>query len=484
MSQAYSWLYGPLPNPLPVNANLPWPSATTSLAPLGYTASPDRQGIVPTYAPGLPLMMAGFLRVAGPRGPYLVVPIFAGLMVWSTFVLGRRIGGVAVGAMATLFVAVSPIVMFQALSPMTDVPIGALWTAVAAVSLSESRWSPALSGLLAAVAVMVRPNLPLLTLVFVLHFLLTGATWRAGLIRAATFAMLVAPAVIAVAALNSRWYGSPFNSGYGSAGQLYSISSIWPNLQRYPVWLVQSHSALSLLCLLPLILWKRLTVNRNGLRLAYLLVAATWLSYLPYFAFEEWWYLRFMLPSIPAILILVSIAMITLGRLAPFPWSRMVTCALAATMFIAELRYTLDRDLFGPMYFGEQRYVTVGLYMRRILPANGVVFAIQHSGSLRFYTGRPTVRYDLVDDSWVSRAPAAATQAGYHPFAVFEDPEMPQLRSMLNLGPNGALPWRLIARLNQPVGVTVYDLAPEGDPQPPVALSIGDGHRAVRGGGY
>ena len=113
--------------------------------------------------------------------------------------------------------------------------------------------------------------------------------------------------------------------------------------------------------------------------------------------------------------------MITLGRLAPFPWSRMVTCALAATMFIAELRYTLDRDLFGPMYFGEQRYVTVGLYMRRILPANGVVFAIQHSGSLRFYTGRPTVRYDLVDDSWVSRAPAAATQAGYHPFAVFED---------------------------------------------------------------
>ena len=85
-----------------------------------------------------------------------------------------------------------------------------------------------------------------------LHFLLDRPTWREGLIRAATFAMRRAPAVIAVAALNSRWYGSPFNSGYGSAGQLYSISSIWPNLQRYPVWLVQSHSALSLLCLLPL----------------------------------------------------------------------------------------------------------------------------------------------------------------------------------------------------------------------------------------
>ena len=74
VSQAYSWLYGPLPRPLPVTAKLPWPSATASLAPLGYMAAPGNQGIVPTYAPGLPLMMAGLLRVAGPRGPYFVVP--------------------------------------------------------------------------------------------------------------------------------------------------------------------------------------------------------------------------------------------------------------------------------------------------------------------------------------------------------------------------------------------------------------------------
>ena len=103
-----------------------------------------------------------------------------------------------------------------------------------------------------------------------------------------------------------RWYGSPFNSGYGSAGQLYSVASIWPNLQRYPVWLVQSHSPLSLLFLLPLVMWKRLDADWTGVRLAYLLIGATWLSYLPYFAFEEWWYLRFMLPSIPAMLVLIA----------------------------------------------------------------------------------------------------------------------------------------------------------------------------------
>ena len=219
-------------------------------------------------------------------------------------------------------------------------------------------------------------------------------------------------------------------------------------------------------------------------RFAYLLIGATWLSYLPYFAFEEWWYLRFMLPSIPAMLVLTAVAMTSLGRLVAFPWSRLLTCALAATLFIAELRFTLDRDMFGPLFTGEQRYVTVGLYMRRILPANGVVFAIQHSGSLKFYTGRPIVRYDLIDEPWVSRAPAALVVAGYHPYAVFEDPEMPQVRTILGTEPRALRSWRLIARLKEPVGVTVYDLAPEGDPQIPVALSVGDGHRLVRGAGY
>jgi hypothetical protein len=74
--------------------------------------------------------------------------------------------------------------------------------------------------------------------------------------------------------------------------------------------------------------------------------------------------------------------------------------------------------------------------------------------------------------------------AGYHPFAVVEDQEIQQVRGILGLDQNAALPWRLIARLNYPVGVTVYDLAPEGDPQPPVALSTGDGQRSVAGGTY
>jgi hypothetical protein len=484
VSEAYGWRYGPLPRPIPLDASLPWPSPATALAPLGYAPAPDSNAIVPTYSPGLPMMMALLLAVVGPRGPYLVVPVFAGLIVWTTFVLGRRIGGPGAAALGALFVCVSPIVLFQSLWPMTDVPIGALWTGAAAAALGGSRRRVVLTGVIAACAVLVRPNLPLVPAAFVLHFLLDGPTRREGLIRAATFSACVAPAVLCVAILNARWYGGPFHSGYGTAATLYSLSSIWPNLQRYPVWLVRSHSMLSVLFLLPLVMWKRMRASQPGIRLAYLLIAATWLSYLPYFAFDEWWYLRFLLPAIPAMLILAAMATLALGRLAPPRWSGVLTFLLAAALFVGELRFTRSQQMFGPLYLAEQRYVTVGLYLRRVLPDNGIVLAIQHSGSARFYTGRPIVRFDLMDQSWAPRAQMALISAGYHPFAVFEDYEMPQLRALLGLDRNTPLPWRLIARLDQPIGVTIYDLAPASDPRPPVALSIGDGHRAVRGGGY
>lgn len=484
VSEAYGWLYGPLPRPIPLAASLPWPSAAASLAPFGYTPAPAAQGIVPTYSPGLPLMMAVFLWIAGPRGPYLVVPVFAGLIVWATFVLGKRVAGAGAATLGVLFVAVSPIVIFQSLWPMTDVPIGALWTAAAAAALSDSRRAAVFAGLSAAVAVVVRPNLPLLPAVFVVHFVLTAQTWREGVIRALVFGLLVAPAVVGVAILNSMWFGGAFHSGYGTAGTLYSAHSIWPNLQRYPVWLVRSHSMLSALFVLPLVMWKRSGANAAGLRLAYLLIAATWISYLPYYAFEEWWYLRFLLPAIPAMLVLCAVAILTIGRLIPRPWNSALTLVLATALFVPELQFTRAKQMLGPLYLAEQRYVTVGLYLRRVMPANGLVFAIQHSGSLRFYTGRPTVRYDVIDEDWVARAPAAAMSAGYHPYAVFEDPEMPQVRSLMGVGANAPLPWRLIARLDHPVGLTVYDLAPEGDPRMPVALAIGDGHRAVRAAGY
>ena len=132
-------------------------------------------------------------------------------------------------------------------------------------------------------------------------------------------------------------------------------------------------------------------------------------------------------------LILAAVSALTLGRLASPQWSGVLTFLLASALFVGELRFTRGQQMFGPLYIAEQRYVTVGLYLRQILPENGIVLAIQHSGSARFYTGRPIVRLDVIDGSLVPRAQTALVSAGYHPFAVFEDDEIPQLRALLGL---------------------------------------------------
>jgi hypothetical protein len=35
-------------------------------------------------------------------------------------------------------------------------------------------------------------------------------------------------------------YGGPLKSGYGDLSFLFRLEHIWPNLQRYPVWLIQT----------------------------------------------------------------------------------------------------------------------------------------------------------------------------------------------------------------------------------------------------
>jgi hypothetical protein len=483
VSQAYGWLHGGLPRPQPLQATVPWPSAAASLAPLGYRPAPGDAAIVPTYSPGLPLIMAAMTAVVGARGPYLIVPLSAGVLVWLTFLLGRRAAGASVGGLAAVLVGASPVVMFQSLWPMTDVPVAALWTAAAFVALRASNASALGTGLLAFVATLMRPNLWFIPPAFAVYFVAASSTWRQGFVRAASFCAPVAVAVFAIAVLNDWWYGGPLRSGYGTSDVLYSFGSIWPNLQRYPAWLVRSHSVLVLLFLVPLFLGRRSGVDRHALLLSYLLIGATWLCYLAYFPFEEWWYLRFLLPAIPATLVLVAVVIRAALQSMADPWGRLGAIVTVAVMLTSELRFSHAQkmSLLRP---GEDRYVEVGLFLRNALPATGIVLAIQHSGSARFYSGHPTVRYDLIDEAWVARAGAALVTAGYRPYAVFEDWELAQVRGRLGLRPDQPLPWRLIARLSEPVGVTVFALAPDETPTTPVALSVSPARACVPPSGY
>ena len=99
------------------------------LSPLGYRPSADGTTIAPTYSPGLPMVMAIFERCSDRDSVFWVVPLLGGVLVWATYLLGVRVHGPALGALAAVLVATSPPVLFQlTAAPMSDLPAAAWWT--------------------------------------------------------------------------------------------------------------------------------------------------------------------------------------------------------------------------------------------------------------------------------------------------------------------------------------------------------------------
>jgi hypothetical protein len=72
------------------------------------------------------------------------------------------------------------------------------------------------------------------------------------------------------------------------------------------------------------------------------------------------------------------------------------------------------------MWEGERKYPRVGLFVRDRLPRSAFVLAAQHSGSLRYYSHRPTLRWDMLDRASLDRAIRSIRDAGYDPFLVVD----------------------------------------------------------------
>src|SRR5205823_2051664 len=124
----------------------------------------------------------------GSSAAYFVVPLLAALVVWTTYVLARRVAGDARTAMAaSILLAFSPIFIFQSLQPMSDVPVTACWMAAWTLAMSPRRWAPLGAGLVVSLAVLTRPNLVVLAIV--LAFVVASrSTGRSAVARFAWFA--------------------------------------------------------------------------------------------------------------------------------------------------------------------------------------------------------------------------------------------------------------------------------------------------------
>jgi hypothetical protein len=385
-------------------------AAPAIFAPAGFLPARAVAGAaVPICAPGLALAMAGASLVAGRAAIFLVVPASAALLVWLTFVLGRRVDDPLTGVASAVLVACSPIVLYQSVQPMSDVPATALWLGAVTASARGDARGDLLAGLCASLAVITRPNLAVAVLP--LLWLLRG--WRAWV----RFGVAAAPGLGALAWLNAIRYGSVLVSGYGDTGHLFSIQHVLANLARYPRWTIATESPLVVVALAaPWIVRRdpaRLRLTLAALASSALIVA----TYLAYVVFDDWWYVRFLLPALPLVLVLsVAVVLRVASHVGTAGARRVVAAAMCAILAAWYLHVARARHVFELQAL-ESRFVLAGRYAARELPANAVVIAGQHTGSIRYHGGRTTLAWDGVPPDGLDRV-AASLEASGHPVVI------------------------------------------------------------------
>jgi len=471
VSQAYRWSDGSLPRAerVPLD-DVSWPNGDAVQAPLGYRPGPAPHTIVPTYPPGLPMMMAVALRGAGPCGPYFVVPAFAALLIVATYLLGRRAGGPVTGLVAVAFILSSPIVLYQTEWPMSDVPVAALWTTALVAALTPSPPGALLSGGAAALALLARPNLLALAAVPLVTVVVSSA--RGGRARHVTlFCVPILAVAAAIAALNAAWYGSAWSSGYGEAQELYSLERAVPNLAQYSRWLWESQSPAILLAPVPLLPAVRRGLDARTLAAGYAMLALTVLSYIFYFVFDSWTYVRFLLPALGSVAVLMAAGLVGVARQLRHPLREVIAVVTMAVAVWHTSTYATAHHVFGTIRSQEHRYIDAAALVARDLPGNAVVFAMQHSGAVRFYAGRLTLRYDLLPSDSLDAVRADLERRDLHPYLLVDDWEIPYVQRQFAMD---ALPWPLVARMRENGGVSAYDLSTHPASVTPVALDPTD----------
>jgi Dolichyl-phosphate-mannose-protein mannosyltransferase len=422
VSQSALWVRGTLRIDQSYAEPFQWPNAKQTFAPLGYRIGAG-EAMVPTYAPGLPLLMAAG-RLFSSCGPYLVGPICGALLVFFTFLLGRRLFGTAQGTTAAALVACSPLVVFMALTPMADVPAAAFWTGALALAVPATPRSALAAGLLTGVAILVRPNLVPLAIFPWLLTIVRLRDVRAIAVRTALFAIGSVPAALFIGWVNNLLYGSPLTSGYGDLAPGFSLEYAAKNLRQYAVWWWETQGPLAFLFVIALFRRRAQMGREVAVVLAFGLVLGV--LYLFYTPFNAWWFLRFLLPAVPLAFLFCADAIDWAARGS----AAVRVAALAAFLVVAvgyAARFADVHDVTA-IGLGDQRYVESAAYIAENTPADAVIVTMQHSGSVRYHAGRLTLRWDWMDPEWLDRAIAALQQRGVPTYLLLEEWEDAEFR--------------------------------------------------------
>lgn len=399
----------------------------------GFRLTLEQPGVSPTYPIGLPLHLAAAglvvdLAHAATLVSFLTVAGLAVLLYHAAREFGVRPNWSA--SLAALFL-LSPLTLFIALQPLSDL-VATVWAvAVVLCALRAGRhvgWAAA-AGVALAVAVLVRPTNLLLFLPAAFALPVKTRPW-------VTFLLAGLPGAILLASYNQALHGSPWSTGYGTLSDLIGGEYVGLTLLHYTIWLPVVATPLAVASLaLP---WLRVERHKKIVLLAWAVPLMAFYS--GYFCTHEtWWYLRFILPALPAVGIAAALALqavpypawlISAQRLpaaAPGPGLHLTVPPLLLTFAALWLGAWTRHFHVSEIELGERAYMQVGHWTAEKLPANGVLAACQVAGAVIFYSDKPFIRPDRFTPESYARFNAYLAQQHLELYAAlfpYEEPDV------------------------------------------------------------
>lgn len=347
------------------------------------------------------------------------------------YAVGRRLDTATAGLIAAFLVATNSTVLGEVPSPMSDVLAAAALATSLYLLLGFMR-RPLAAGLVAAVAVAVRPNLAATVAVMALWLCFGRPAdrprrWPRQIAHTLVFLIAASPGFLIPAWANWRLFGSPFVSGYGTLETIYDWSHVLPNLERYSRLLVRSWAVPALvgfaIVMIPAKrLWPRIT-HRSLLAGVVLFVFSLVAQYLAYEPITGEGYLRLLLPCWP--FVMTGTARVALMIARP-GWLAALVGVAVVLQGAAGVRSACADN--GCDHRSERKYPSAGQIVRSRTEPSSVIYSFQHSGSLRYYGGRMTLRYDVLDPAWLDRSVEWLARRGVHSYALLDDWELERFR--------------------------------------------------------
>jgi hypothetical protein len=144
------------------------------------------------------------------------------------------------------------------------------------------------------------------------------------------------------------------------------------------------------------------------------------LPYLAFLTFDHWESLRFLLPALVVLTIPAAAGLVAVGRwVVGSRWGALVVVALVVVMASSWMSWLGKNQVFT-MPEHEARHRLAGEMVRQATPANAVVLAQQHHGSIRYYAQRSSLGWDRIPAGALPATVASLRASGYPVYVLID----------------------------------------------------------------